>query len=41
MVVYEGVEINEVNLREYGKIIYFVFFVSKGVSKYYLYLVEI
>lgn len=40
MVVYEGVEINEVNLREHGKTTHSVLSVSKGVSKYHLYLAE-
>lgn len=40
MVVYEGVEINEVNLREHGEEIQSVLSVSKGVSKYHLYLAE-
>jgi len=40
MVVYEGVEMNEVNLREHREEIHSVLSVNKGVSKYHLYLAE-
>lgn len=40
MVVYEGVEINEVNLREHREAIHSVLSVSDRVSKYHLHLAE-